>query len=283
MTGKWWVRIRSRLLLQGAGHKLRHAAALMWRYVPRLLNFWISLLGLASFTVIIWLFYPLEDTNAKVLITALYAFVSFLYFLAGINSDQQDRELDLSATWTALLSVATLIVVLADRADLPALGINVISILISLPAVLALSKLAKGRWLLLFAIVPSIVAASIYLVPPITPSGVVLDYLFVPLPVVSYICVAWAFVTKWFLIRAEQSRGRPTRGPAMESLSMLFLFTPLIVLTMLAANALGFGETWVAVSGVVVSLIFSSAISMPVRQFLLDLGNLSTNRGLDGD
>ena len=283
MTGKWWVRVRSRLLWQGAGHKLRHAVTLIWRYVPRFLNFWISLLGLASFTAIIWLFYPLEDSNPKVLITALYAFVSFLYFLAGISSGQEDRELDLSATWTALLSVATLIVVFADRADLSALGINVISILISLPAAWGLSKLAKGRWLLLFAIVPSIVAASIYLVPPITPSGVVLDYLFVPLPVVSYICVAWAFVTKWFLIRAEQSRGRPIRGPAMESLSMLFLFTPLIVLTMLAANALGFGETWVAVSGVVVSLIFSSAISMPVRQFLLDLGNLSTNRGLDGD
>ena len=56
---------------------------------------------------------------------------------------------------------------------------------------------------------------------------------------------------------------------------MLFLFTPLIVLTMLAVNALGFGETWVGVSGVVVGIIFSSTISEPVREFVLDLGNLS--------
>ena len=63
----------------------------------------------------------------------------------------------------------------------------------------------------------------------------------------------------------------------MESLSMLLLFAPFVALTMLAVNASGFGETWVAVSGVVVGLIFSSAISVPVRQFLLDPGGFSSN------
>ena len=59
---------------------------------------------------------------------------------------------------------------------------------------------------------------------------------------------------------------------------MLFLFTPIIVLTMLAVNALGFGETWVRVSGAVVGIIFSSTISEPVREFVLDLENLSQGR-----
>ena len=64
---------------------------------------------------------------------------------------------------------------------------------------------------------------------------------------------------------------------------MLLLLTPLIVLTMLTVNALGFGETWVGISGVVVGIIFSSAISVPVRQFLLDLGNLSPNGKIGGE
>ena len=245
------------------------------RYVPRLANFWISLLGLASFTVVIWLFDPIEDHNLKVLITLIYAVMPILFSLDAFTAKQELRKLDLSAIWLTVLSVAALLIVLFDRVGFPEAAISVASILASLPPLLVFWMIARGRWLLLFAIVPSMIAASLYLIPPITPTGVVLDYLFVPLPVLSYACIAWALPTRWFLIRAERSRGWPVRGPAMESLSMLSLFTPLIVLTMLAVNTLGFGETWVGVSGVVVGIIFSSTISEPVREFVLDLENLS--------
>ena len=268
--------------LGGVTRGLRRAVTLTRCYVPRLVNFWMSLLGLTSFTVIIWFLEPIEDAQAKVLVTALYAVMPLLFLLDGLGKDQRSRQLDLPTAWPSILSVFTLGVVLADRADLAAVVISLLSVLVSLPGLWVLWMLARGRRLLWFAIVPSIVAASLYLVPPVTPAGVVLDYLFVPLPILSYVCIAWALVTRWFLVRAERHRGRPTSGPGMESLSMLFLFAPFIVLTMLAVNALGFGDTWVAVSGVLVGLVFSSAISEPVRQFLLDVGNLSPKSGYEG-
>ena len=278
MPGKWLLSLCSCCSWKALGHTLRNAVMQIPRYVPKLGNFWISLLGLASFTAVIWLFDPIEDHNAKVVVTLIYAMMPILLFIDSFTANQELRKLDLSTIWLTVLTVATLLIVLFDRIDSPEAVISVASILVSLPPLLVFWMIARGRWLLLFAIVPSMIAASLYLIPPITPTGLVLDYLFVPLPVLLYACIAWALPTRWFLIRAESSRGCPVRGPAMESLSMFFLFTPLIVLTMLAVNALGFGDTWVGVSGVLVGIIFSSTISEPVRQFVLDLANLSPDR-----
>ena len=283
MPARWLPNTWSGWSWRALGHTLLSAVTAIPSHIPKLANFWISLPGLASFTAVIWAFDPIEDHNAKVLITVVYAVMPILFFLDPFTAKQDLRRFDLSNIWLTVLSVSALLIVVFDRIGFPAAVISVASILASLPPLWVFWLIARGRWLLLFAIVPSMIAASLYLVPPITPAGVVMDYLLVPLPVLSYSCVAWALATRWFLVRAERWQGRRIRGPATESLSMLFLFSPLIVLTMLAVNALGFGETWVGVSGVVVGIIFSSAISVPVRQFLLDLGNLSPNGGYEGE
>lgn len=207
--------------------------------------------------------------------------MSFLHLLDGLSGDPQRRKVDLSTMWPSLLSIAVLAIALGARADLPGVVIGIVSVIASAFPLWVFWRVATGRrfWLLLFAAVPSAIAASLYLVAPVFPAGLAFDFLLVPLPVLSYASIAWALTAKWFLNRAYQFRKRPIWGPATESLSMLLLFAPFIALTMLTVNALGFGETWVAVSGVVVGLIFSSAISAPVRQFLLDLGGLSPGRG----
>ena len=270
-----------RRLLDGVTRRTRRAATLARCYAPRLLNFYISLLGLVSITVVIWFLEPIGGSQARVLVTALFAAMPFLFLLDGLGRYELSRQVDLPTAWPSIVSLSILGIVLADRADLAAVAINLISVLASLPGLWVLWLLARGRRLMWFSIVPTIVAASLLVVPPVTPDGVELDRLFVPWPAVSYGCIAWVFVTRWFVVRAERHRGGPISGPGMESLSMLLLFAPFIVLTMLAVGALGFGDIWVAVSGVLVGLVFSSAISVPVRQFLLDVGNLSPNRGCD--
>lgn len=264
--------------LAGATHKMRRVVTLARCYSPRLWNFGISLVGFVAITVVIWLLEPIEDSQAKVLATVAFAAMPFLSLLDGLRRDRQSRQVDLLSAWPSVLSLFILLVVLADRADLTAVVIGLISVLASLPGLWALWWLARGRRLMWFSIVPTIVAASLLVVPPVTPDGVELHRLFVPLPVVSYGSIVWVFITRWIVVRAERHRGRPISGPGMESLSMLLLFAPLIALTMLAVNALGFGDTWVAVSGVLVGLVFSSSISVPVRQFLLAMGNVSTKR-----
>ena len=278
MPGLWRHGLHSGWARRASGLKLRNVATLIWHYILRLGNFWISLLGLASLAVVLWLFHPVEDFSAKAGATGIFALVSLLHFLDGFSADPQRRRIELSTIWPTLLSLAVLVIAVAAEADLSGVAISAFSILASLFPLWVFWMVAKGRWLwlLLFAAIPSVVAASLYLIPPITPTGLAFDYLLVPLPVLSYVCIAWALTAKWFLIRADQYRYRPIWGPAMESLSMLLLLIPLVVLTMLAVGAFHVDDTWVAVSGVIVGLIFSGAVSVPVRQFLLDLGNLSS-------
>ena len=253
-----------------------NAVDLMKYYALQLTSFWISLLGLASIAIVLWFFDPITDLPAKVIATLVYAINTFLHLLDGFTKNQQGRKFDPIHFGLMVLTFCLLIIVLADRANLPLVAVNVLSIGVSFPPLWALWQLAKGERLLLFAIVPLIIAASLYLVPPITSAGISLDHLFVPLPIVSFGCVAWALITRWFLISARRWQRCLTWGPGLESVTMFFIVVPLVALTMLAFDALAFGEIWVAVSGVVVGVLFGSLVSTPLRQFLLSLANLSS-------
>ena len=101
-------------------------------------------------------------------------------------------------------------------------------------------------------------------------------------PIVLIVGVLLALVGWWLLARAEQVRQRPIGGPLMESLSMFFLFLPLIVLAIVAPRTLPNGEIWSAVFGTIVGVLFSSVVSVPLRQFLLDWGKLPPNRRWEG-
>lgn len=115
--------------IDGVGRGMRSAATLTRCYAPRLLNFWISLLGLVTITVVMWLLEPIGDSRAKVLATAVFAVMPILSLLDGLGKDKQSRQVDLPAAWLSVLSLIILFVVLADRADLTAVAISLISVL----------------------------------------------------------------------------------------------------------------------------------------------------------
>ena len=178
--------------------------------------------------------------------------------------------------WFPAFSTGALVLVFGARIDALGLVINGASLFAAVPALWLYWKIAQDERLLKLWLVPIIVSASLYLVPPVTPAGVTLDLLLLPLPVVSYACVAWALVTKWSLIRARRSQDCAIWGPGMQSLTLFLLVVPLVALTMLAVNALRFDDVWVAVSGAIVGILFGSAVSEPFRKFMLDLGNLDS-------
>ena len=99
--------------------------------------------------------------------------------------------------------------------------------------------------------------------------------MFLPLPVIAYGCVAWVLATRLSLDRARRLESHAISGPGMQALTMFLLVVPLVSLTMLAVNALQVDAVWIAVSGVVVGILFGSAVSEPLRRFMLDLANLS--------
>ena len=257
---------------------MRRAMGPVKCYAVRLKNFWISLLGLASAIILLWWVNPVEDMNLylKVVVTLLYMVLAVFSLMDGFKVKQQDRKFAPPYFVATIISSGFFVIALAYRANMPAVVVNVFSIMASLPPLWILWKLTKGKWLLLFATVLLIFVTSVYLVPPITPAGLTL--FLVPLPVVSYVLIVWALVTMGLLTLARRWRWCPVWGPAMEFASMLLIAAPLVALTMLAANALGFGDIGVAVFGVIAGILFGNAVSTPLRQFLLALGDLSQCR-----
>ena len=246
-------------------------------YATQLVDFWISLVGLASISVVVWYFDPIGDLLAQIVLTLLAASMSLLFLLIGLSNNKERGVSRWVVVGFSVFSIASLLILLGDRIDAPGLVINGASLLLAFPALWLYWKVAHDERLLKVWFIPIVVAASVSLVPPITPAGVMFDLLLLPLPVVSYACVAWALATKLSLTIARKAEARAIRGPAMQSLTMLLLSVPLVALTMLAVDALRFGDVWVAVSGAVVSIMFGSAVSVPFRQLLLNLGCLSSN------
>ena len=198
----------------------------------------------------------------------------------GMTKD--GRKFSWDVFWFAAFSIGALAIVFGAMNDAPGLVINVASLFAAVPALWLYWKITQHERLLKLWLIPIIISASLYLVPPVTPAGVTLDLLFLPLPVVSYACVAWVLVTKWSLIRARRSQDCAVAGPGMQTLSMLLLAVPLVALTMLAVGALRFDDVWVAVSGAIVGILFGSAVAQPFRELLLALGDFLPNGGGQG-
>ena len=262
--------------------QLRNAIERAKCHATRLVDFWISLAGFASITAIVWYFDPIEDLPAKIILNLLAAVMSFLFLLGGLSKDEGPRESRWGVVGYSAFSIAAVLILVGDRVDAPGLVINVASLLAASPALVLYWALARDERLLQLWFVPIAIIATLYIVPLNAPTDIILNLLFVPLPVVSYACVGWAFATRLSLRRARTMHDWAIWSSGLQSLAMLLLVAPLVVLTMLAVEALQGDDVWVAVSGALVGILFGSAVSQPFGRFLLALGKLSPNRGCEG-
>ena len=251
-------------------------------YTKQLVNFWISLAGLASIITLFWYFDPIEYLAAKIIITLLAAFIPAHLLLDGLSNDKDRHKFSGTIAWFSAYSIAVLVIAFGAEINATSLVINGVSLLVAVPGLLLYWKTSQNERILKLWFVPIIVLASLYLVPLITTAGITLEFLLVPLPVASYGCVVWAFATRWTLERARKAHDCAIWGPGMQSLTMFLLVAPFIILMMLAVNALGFDDVWVAVSGAIVGILFGGAVSEPFRRFMLDLGCLSKNAKCEG-
>ena len=275
--------------------QLKHVIERAKCYAIQFVNFWISLVGLASITAIVWYFDPIGDLPAKITLNLLAAVMSALFLLEGISKDEgrgeslEENSRDQGrgeSRWLVVgfsaFSIAAVLILFGDRIDAPGLVINVGSLLAASPALVLYWALARDERLLQLWFVPIAITATLYIIPLNAPADIILNLLLVPLPVVSYACVVWAFATRFFLRRAREKRHSAVWGSGLQSFAMLLLVAPLVALTMLAVNALRGDAVWVAVSGALVGILFGSAVSQPLGKFLLALGNLLPNPGSQG-
>ena len=240
-------------------------------------NFWLSLVGMAILIVFLWCFDLIDDLYSRIAIVGLYSVIPASVLKQATGDGSKSRPFDWILFWFVLFLFAALLIAIGDRFDWDPLVISVAAIVTAFPLALASWLSIRKQLLLAVGLVPTALMAVVYFSIHIFPSDVRLDYSLLLLPYVLLGVVPWAFVASRSLTCAQRLRQCAVHGPAMEVLTMLILFIPLIVLVVLTTRELTDDEIWLAVSVTIVGVSLSSIVSVPLRQFLLDLGKLAPN------
>ena len=246
------------------------------------ITFWISTLGFVLFTAFIWSYDPIGGVYNKTLLNLVYTMVP----LSTLLETKDARSSRRFAWWHfvfVLVNLAFLLIAISDRFDQPLLGLNVFLILMSAPFLLVFGGFIRRTPLLGVALVPSTITVEAFLAVTASSYGISLEYVLIPLPIVLMGSIIWTFVARFLLTHAHRRRQTIIWGPAMESASMLFMFLPLTLLAIVIPIVVTDDRTWLAVSVTIIGVSFGSVVSTPLRQFLLDLGQLPPIRRWEGD
>ena len=245
------------------------------------ITFWLSTLGFVLFTAFIWSYDPIGGVWNKTLLNLVYALVPLSTFLDN-KTIRASRRFDWWHFVFVLVNLAFLLIAISDKFDRPLLGLNVFLALMSAPFILIFGDFVRRTPLLGVALVPSTIIVEAFLVVAGSPEGIRLEYLLISLPTVLMVSAIWMFAARFLLTHARQRRQTAIWGPAMETTAMIFMFLPLTSLAMVVPIVVTDDRTWLAVSVTIIGVSFGSVVSTPLRQFLLDLGQLPPIRRWEG-
>ena len=241
-------------------------------------NFVMTLLVLAIVTYFIWGFDHINRLYDSIVVNLLPAYFPPVEFYQAMRRNSEARRFNWSyAGFICFLGLALLLVI-SDRYDFDELGINVVVIMISAPWLVIFWMLVRGKRILVIGMAPAAVLLMGYWVAPVISEGSELQYFLIPLPAVSILLAAWTFLV-WLLFKGvDRWPEDETLGPLMESLAMLSLFFPIMVLAIWVPRTIPGGEDWSVVLAAMVGVVFGSVISEPLTRFLRSYGNLPSAR-----
>ena len=244
-------------------------------------NFWMTLLSLAMLTYFIWWFDYIDGIYNSVVVNLLPAVLIPMVFYEGMQK-REARRFDWVYAGFVFLLLLTLLLAISDTYDIQELGINAVMLMMSAPWLFVFGMLVRRKRILAIGMVPAGFLLMGYWVLPELMDGSGVQRALFPLPVVAILVAAWTFLV-WVLFRGLDRWPRhPTLGPLMESLSMLFLFMPLMVLAIWVPRTFPGGEDWSVVLAAMVGVVFGSVVSEPLTRFLRSYGDLPSLRKCDG-
>ena len=245
-------------------------------------DFVLTLLSLAMLTYFIWGFDYFERLYDRVVMNLLSATLPLLAFFEAMRQKPEGRRFSWWNAGFAFFLALALGLAVSDKFDLDALGLNVVVIMTSSPWLVIFGILVREKRILAIGMVPAAILLMAYWILPAFSSDLELHFFLIPLIAVSLPTAAWT-VLVWILFKGvDKWPSHPTLGPLMESLAMLFLFMPLMVLAIWVPRTIPGGDDWSVVLAAIVGVVFGSVVSEPLARFLRSYGNLPSHRRLAG-
>lgn len=234
----------------------------------------LSILGMLTY--FIWGFDYIDRLYDSIVLNLIPAFFPLVTFYQAVWQRPEARRFDWSYFGYMVFMFLALLLAISDRYDLDELAINVVVVMTSAPWLVVFGILVRGKRILAVGMVPAAMLLMTYWVAPAISDGLELHYSLIPLSAVSVLLAMWSFLV-WLLFKGVDRWPQPkheTLGPLMESLAMLSLFVPLMVLAIWVPRAFPGGEDWSVVLAAMVGVVFGSVISEPLTRFLRSYGNL---------
>lgn len=252
---------------------LWQARGTYWQTIhPRLGGAVLSLLLLCLPVVVLsWGFDVFDDLLVRIVVTILVAVVPVLELLSQPRPLRSRWDLYGSGAFMVLV----LLMMVGGRFEWPVLETNVVMLLIVVPYFPIVGLLMGPRWMLLScALLLGLAVMLVYWVKAMVNSDAPFELLLVPVPVFLLFGIAWAPIARFTLNWAQRRKNRPMAGPGTQTLAMISLFLPVILVTFFVPGMLELSEIWSAVSLTIVGVLLSAVVAQPLYRFLLEWAQL---------
>ena len=246
------------------------------------IDFLLALLFLALFTYLVWGFDYVDELYDRLVVSLLTAALPLLAFFEAMHQERESRRFSWWNVGVTFFLGLFVLMAFSQKSDHDALGGIAIVTMASSPWLFIFGMLVRRKRILAIGMVPAAIILMAYWVVPELSNDLELHYLLGPLPAVSFTTAGWTFLV-WILFKGvDRWPTHPTLGPLMESLAMLFLFIPLMVLAIWVPRTIPGGADLSVVIATMVGVLFGSVVSDPLRRFLRSYGNLPSHRRCDG-
>ncbi len=219
---------------------------------------------------LIWYFDTIDDLAFRILATSLIG-LGLATLVSAPPVTWRSRG---ETGWFAAYVLGSLILLIATKFDISAVTVNAAIFLVVIALWWVAWQFMGRQWLLLTGFMFAVGIAMCYWIGALATHDGQSELLLLPVPTFILVGIAWSPCAHWVFSRAAHWKGDRVRGPGMQALAMLWLFLPAIVVTVGAPIVLELGEIWTAVSATVSGFLLSTMVSNPLRQFLLEWGNL---------
>ena len=218
-----------------------------------------------------WCFQVHDELLVRIWLTLLVAVLPVLVLLSPPKSWTWQG----APFWFGILFWIAVLLSAGRQFDLAILSVNAAVALLTLPLWWLIWRLTGRSWLLLAGLLLGLAATMIYWLAAL---GRVEDWqvhLLLPLPLVVFVGVAWAPFAGVAFYCAKRWKSHRIGGPGWQAVAMGLLFFPPVFVAIYMPTVLELGQNWFAVSLAISGVLLGAVVADPLRQFLLELGNLS--------
>lgn len=223
-----------------------------------------------------WYFELPDDISSRIILNLLALTPSLLAFLFPPKNWKSVRNIKELIGYASFFTLIMLFL-LGNKFDWRLLSNSAGMIIFALPWGVWVWLLLGRSWFLLSGLVLAFIAMLIYWIVAIIDIGGSQELLLFPLLITAVGGIVWAPFARLIWNNAKQRKFRRLGGPGWQVAAMGFLFIPAILVAITFPVMLGLDSIWSATSLTLVGVLLSAVISDPLRRFLLEWGNLSTN------